>query len=161
MAGLRIHVRVRGRIEAVTMVGACVVIVVVVLAVLAMIVIMVIRLAGVGVAVAVVIVTKIAVTEAAVVGMAMIAVIEVVVPVMVVAVVVMVVCSGAAIAPHEERDPEAGDREAGKHAEPGIQPLGQDVARRIQGDRPQQIDADRMRRGHDEAEEHGMPRRAA
>ena len=63
----------------------------------------------------------------------------------------------ASVPPEDERHAQDRDREARGDPEPRVQPLRDDVARGIERHHPQQVDACRMRGGHDESQHEGVP----
>ena len=80
--------------------------------------------------------------------------------VVVVGMVVTVAARRASVPTQKEDDAEAGDRQAGGDAEPRVEPLGNDVARRVERHRAQQVDARRVRGRDDEAEHERVPGRS-
>src|SRR5256712_11998261 len=80
--------------------------------------------------------------------------------VVVVGMVVTVAARPASVPTQKEDDAEAGDRQAGGDAEPRVEPLGNDVARRVERHRAQQVDARRARGRDDEAEHERVPGRS-
>ena len=83
-----------------------------------------------------------------------------------VAVVMMVivpvrVCAPVQPARPQNRSADRDDEQPGDEVEPRVQLVGNDEAREQQGDEAEREDADRVRHGHDQAEQGGVTRRAA
>src|SRR5258708_28908375 len=67
----------------------------------------------------------------------------------------------AQIPPHQKNHTERQDHDAGYQSQPGIKLLRQDVLRRIESNRPEQIHTPGFRRGTDHAKQQRMLERAA
>ena len=58
----------------------------------------------------------------------------------------------------EQKQTQAGDDQAGAYPQPRVKTVRDNVARRAQGQRPEQVDTSRMRGSHDEPEEERVAR---